>query len=177
MNDMTNNLGAEIGLDDEFTVEESSYPLLEPGDYPFTVLSFQRKRFNGSAKMCACTIVELKVQVQDVTIDHGLFLNTKMIGRLSEFFVSIGQARYGQKFRPNWQAVPGSRGMCKVGVRKWKGNDGTEHESNTISAFYPAAQPGQPTAVPTHQQPQASWQQQSMSGYPQSVSPWQSGKF
>lgn len=197
MNDMTNsNLGSEIGLDDEILAAEDSYPTLEPGDYPFTVLTYQRKRFNGSPKMCACTIVELQLQVQDVNISHGLFLNTKMIGKLSEFFVSIGQAHYGQKFRPNWQAVPGARGMCKVGIRKWTGNDGAEHESNTIAAFYPpaagqpwpaasnqsSAQAGwqPPAAVPQPAQaPQAApgWQQQKMDGYASNASPWAPGKF
>lgn len=174
MSDMANNLGVEIGLDDEILAEESGYPILEPGDYPFTVLSFQRKRFNGSAKMSACTIVELSLQVQDVTIDHGLFLNTKMIGKLSEFFVAIGQASYGQKFRPNWQAVPGSSGMCKVGIRKWKGNDGVERESNTVTAFYPKSQQSSNASQPV--QP-SSWQQQRMEGYPTNASPWAPGKF
>lgn len=178
MNDMTNsNLGSEIGLDDEILAAEDSYPTLEPGDYPFTVLTYQRKRFNGSAKMCACTIVELQLQVQDVTISHGLFLNTKMIGKLSEFFVSIGQAHYGQKFRPNWQAVPGARGMCKVGIRKWTGNDGAEHESNTIAAFYPPTTGQSRPAATTPSSAQSGWQQQKMDGYASNASPWAPGKF
>ena len=38
--------------------------------------------------------------------------------------------------RMNWGAVPGSTGVCHVGVRKWTGNDGKERESNEITEFY-----------------------------------------
>ena len=38
----------------------------------------------------------------------------------------------------NWGAVPGSTGVCHVGVRKWTGNDGKEREGNEINEFYGA---------------------------------------
>lgn len=202
-----NDLGAAIGWDDELTAEEASFALLEPGDYPFVVESVARKQFDGSAKMAPCFIEELSLNIQGFTIEHALFLNTKFLPRISEFFVAIGQARYGQKFRPNWTGLVGARGMCKVGYRTWTGKDGTERKANKVLTFYPptadampataptAPGAGQAAAMPGWNQPQSApaasgaapvppaqptWQQArqtTMPGYPQSASPWQPGSF
>ena len=193
-----NDLGTAIGWDDEITAEEDSFELLEPGDYPFVVESVTRKQFDGSAKMSPCFIEELSLNIQGFSIAHALFLNTKCLSKISEFFVAIGQARYGQKFRPNWTGLVGARGMCKVGYRTWTGKDGTERKSNTVLAFYPpdASMPvpapiapvaGQTAAQPVWNQPQnpapvqpaqPNWQQQTtLAEYPQGVSPWQPGSF
>lgn len=193
-----NDLGTAIGWDDEITAEEDSFELLEPGDYPFVVESVTRKQFDGSAKMSPCFIEELSLNIQGFSIAHALFLNTKFLSKISEFFVAIGQARYGQKFRPNWTGLVGARGMCKVGYRTWTGKDGTERKSNTVLAFYPpdksmsapmptAPVAGQTAAQPVWNQPQnpapvqpaqPNWQQQTtLAGYPQGVSPWQPGSF
>ena len=111
-----NDLGAAIGWDDELTAEEASFALLEPGDYPFVVESVARKQFDGSAKMAPCFIEELSLNIQGFTIEHALFLNTKFLSRISEFFVAIGQAQYGQKFRPNWTGLVGRKGDMQGGL-------------------------------------------------------------
>ena len=36
----------------------------------------------------------------------------------------------------NWNAVIGSRGRCKVGVRHWKNQNGEDMQSNEIKRFY-----------------------------------------
>lgn len=180
-----NDLGTAIGWDDELTAEEASFELLEPGDYPFVVEAVARKQFDGSAKMAPCFIEELSLRIQNVTVEHALFLNTKFLPRISEFFVAIGQAQYGQKFRPNWMGLVGARGMCKVGYRTWTGRDGTERKSNRVLAFYPpdrsmpAPQSAAPIpAAPAAQPAQPTWQQQtSMPGFQQGMSPWQPGNF
>lgn len=41
----------------------------------------------------------------------------------------------------NWTAVKGKVGRCKVGIRKWTKNDGTEAQSNEINRFYEPANP------------------------------------
>ena len=166
------NLGAEIGWDDEIS-QESNFVLLEPGDYDFTVTSFERKRFGGSDKMCACNQAVLHIDVGEATIFDNLFMNKKAEWRISQFFAAIGQKQKGVPFVPNWNAVPGSSGRCKVGVRTWTGNDGEERKNNEIKEFY-APDPG-----PTTQQPaQPSYQQQTMGSYPSGhPGPWQAGKF
>ena len=109
--------GEALGWDDEISDEGGEYPVLEAGDYNFTVESFQRKRFNGSEKMCACNQVVLKLRIdcpEGVTVEDNLFLNRKTEWKVSQFFIAIGQKQPGVPLRPNWDALPGSRGRCKL---------------------------------------------------------------
>lgn len=170
-NDNFNNaLGAEIGWDDEIA-EESQFTLLDEGDYDFTVTSFERARFAGSAKMCACNQIILHLDVDGVILHENLFMNKKTEWKLSQFLIAIGMKQKGVPCKINWNAINGARGRCKVGIRKWTGNDGSERESNEIKTFYEPA-PG--AASP--QQP--SYQRQSMTGYQNNAQPqWQAGKF
>ena len=74
--------------------------------------------------------------------------------------------------RMNWGAVPGSSGMCRVGVRKWTGNDGKERESNEITEFY------DPESAPEFKPPAAQGSDQQWAELPQGTpTPWSSGNF
>lgn len=52
MND--NILDQELGWEDEIENEGSPRRVLEPGEYPFTVLGFERARYAGSEKVAPC---------------------------------------------------------------------------------------------------------------------------
>lgn len=170
------DMGAEIGWEDEIS-QESNFVLVEPGDYDFTVTTFERKRFGGSNKMCACNQAVLHIDVGDATILDNLFMNKKAEWRISQFFTAIGQKQKGVSFIPNWNAVPGSRGRCKVGVRIWKGDDGAERKNNEIKEYYA------PDAYELHKQAtQSTDQQTTMGGYSNQTAVnrpghWQPGKF
>jgi len=151
------NMGAEIGWDDEIA-EESSFVLLEPGDYPFTVTGFERKRFGGSVKMCACNMAELQIDVGATTVRDKLFLNKKTEWRLSQFFTAIGQKEKGVPFVPNWSAVPGSTGVCKVGMYTWKNDDGEEKKYNEIKEYYAPDNAPKTTQQTSASKPQGGWQ-------------------
>ena len=135
-----------LGWDDEIE-KDSEFILLPEGDYDFTVESFERGHHDGSEKIPSCpkAILKIRIEVEEGTayITHNLFLHTKTEGLLSAFFTGIGQKQKGEKIRPNWQTVPGSAGRCKVGIRSWKGNDGSDRQSNQITRFYPKEPPRQ----------------------------------
>ena len=119
---------------------DSSFTLLEEGEYDFTVVGFERARFAGSAKLPPCPQANLKLQIvapngSTVTIDHALFLHTKTEGFLCAFFTSIGQRKHGEKLQMNWGKVIGSCGRCEVYIDKWTGRDGAEMKSNKIRKF------------------------------------------
>jgi hypothetical protein len=173
------NMGQEIGWDDEIS-QEDSRSILPSGDYDFTVDHFVRQRFNGSAKMCACNYAELHLTVDGVDIVDNLYLNSKAEWRISQFFLSIGQKKKGEPFRPNWNAIPGARGRLKLGVRTWKGRDGEDHQSNEVKEFYESTEPANPFPYQAQSQPsQPVYQQQRMDAYPapKNPSPWGNGKF
>ncbi len=61
MNETT--MERELGWEDEIENEGSPRRVLEVGEYPFTVESFERARFAGSEKVPPCpqTIVHLRI--------------------------------------------------------------------------------------------------------------------
>ncbi len=110
---------------------ESSFVLLPEGEYPFTVISFERKYHNGSEKLPACPKAELKIEIDGGEngksfVTHNLFVSRKTEGLLCEFFTAIGMKKHGEPVRMNWQAVPGASGRCKIGVRTYNGNEYNE---------------------------------------------------
>lgn len=125
---------------DEIIENDSSFTLLPEGDYDFEVIKFERGRFEGSAKMCACPMAIFSIKcsnnVESSTITHNLMLNKKLEWKLCEFFTSIGDRKHGEQLRPNWGSTLGKKGRCKVGIREWTNNNGETKKSNEITKFY-----------------------------------------
>lgn len=139
-------LERELGWDDEIEKDGGDFILLPEGDYDFVVDGFERARHPGSAKLPPCNKAIIKIKIEseegEVIINHNLFLHTKTEGMISAFFTSIGQKKSGERIKMNWSAVPGAKGRCKVGVRKWTNDAGEERQSNEIKKFYPKESKG-----------------------------------
>lgn len=137
---MENTYDRELSWDDEIEHDGESFTLLPEGDYAFRVLSFERARHLGSAKLPPCNKAEMKIQLESpegkAVVTHNLFLHTKTEGLLCAFFTSIGQRKHGERLRMNWGAVVGSSGRCKVSIYTYTGKDGKEHKVNQIDRFY-----------------------------------------
>lgn len=102
----------------------------------------QRGRFPGSDKMCACNTAELTLVIVDNDgKEHQVFeslkLNSKMEWLLSQFFLCIGQKKKGEALRPNWNAVPGSRGMAEITVNEYKDKNGNAKKNNRSANTLP----------------------------------------
>ncbi|MBQ8360226.1 MAG: DUF669 domain-containing protein [Oscillospiraceae bacterium] len=141
MSDFVDN-GYELGWDAEIENEGSEFVVVEPGDYDFTVINFERGRFQGSTKMPPCNQAKLTIRLDlpegACEIKHNLFLQSKTEWKLCEFFTAIGQRQSGQRVVMNWNAVVGSRGRCKVSKRSFVSNkDGKTLWANDIDKFYP----------------------------------------
>lgn len=119
---------------------DSSFTLLAEGDYEFTVEKFERARHGGSAKLPPCNKAVMTLRVgdpfgQSTTITHNLFLHSKCEGLLSEFFVSVGMRKRGEKFNMDFPGSIGRHGMCHVVIDTYTGRDGDERKSNKITKF------------------------------------------
>lgn len=130
----------EFNWDDIIENDGGEYILLPEGDYDFKVLSFERERHQGSAKLPPCNKAVLNIEVTSpqgkTTIRHNLFLHSKCEGLLCAFFSSIGQRKRGEKLQMNWNSVTGATGKCKVKIHTWTKDDGSQGQSNEISKFY-----------------------------------------
>jgi len=137
---MADNIERELGWDDEIEKDSGEFILLPKGDYNFTVTAFERGRHEGSDKLPPCNkaIISLEIESPEgtVTIRHNLFLHTKTEGMVSAFLVGIGQKKHGERVKPKWAAIVGSKGRAKIDVHKWTGNDGDEKSGNQVKKFY-----------------------------------------
>lgn len=159
---------AEMGWDDDIAAsEEPQHITLPQGDYPFEVIKFERDHFSGSAKMSPCkkAVYTLRITAPDgrqTTLRHQLFVHKDRIQGITAFFVSLGMAKWGESFRPNWNGAVGGRGVCKLGVREYNGNP-----YNEVKLFYsPEKAPKIPQSQPTAYQPQQPYQPPQQSGDP-----------
>ena len=135
--DYNTNIEREFGWDDTIQ-KENEFVLLPAGDYEFEVEKFERARYNGGEKFPPCNMAKLTIKVfasdgRVASIIHSLVLHSRTEGKLSEFFAGIGQKKKDEPLRMNWNLVPGSRGRCKVGIKKYNDN-----EYNEIKKFYPS---------------------------------------
>lgn len=146
-----NDPGRELGWEDEIENEGSPRVVLEPGEYPFTVQSFERARFAGSEKVPPCpqAIVHLQISAPEgpVPMNVNLFLHTCFEWKLCQFFTSLGLRQHGEKLRMNWAAVAGRSGRCKITKRTYKDRNGTDREANNVDEFLdPIGAPSAPPA-------------------------------
>lgn len=136
---MSEIMERELNWDDTIEKDSGDFIQLPPGDYDFTIESFERGRHNGSEKLPPCNKAILKLRIEtpegSTVITHSLFLHTKTEGLLSAFFASIGQKKKGEKLKMNWNAVIGSTGRAKVTLDSDR-ND-PEKKYNHIDKFYP----------------------------------------
>lgn len=126
------NTGSALGWDERIDNpnEGTGFVLLPEGVYSFTVAKFERGRFDGSEKMCACpkAILTLHIETEDgaVPLKKDLFLNKKCEGILCAFFTCIGLRKHGEPLVMAWNRVVGCTGRIKLGIKKGDNKDFNE---------------------------------------------------
>jgi len=137
-----NNAPSGGALDWDSEIEgKGDFELIPEGDYWFKVQKVDRGWFNGSEKMCPCNqaIVTFEIMVNGEirTLKENFLLHERMIWKTANLYASIGLiTQEGEKVRMNWGTVPNRTGICHIGFRKYKGNDGQEHQTNEFKKFY-----------------------------------------
>lgn len=142
---MNEEMGREIGWDDQIENEGQDFEPLPDGEYEFTVASMERGRFPGSDRMSACNSASLDLLIKDTDgkekhVFDTLYLNSKAEWRLSQFFLCIGQKKKGETLKPNWNTVPGSTGRVKVYIDEYTDKKtGKPRRNNKVSEYLPYA--------------------------------------
>lgn len=114
--------------------------LLPEGDYIFEVVGAERGHFSGSAKLPACNMINLTLQVKTETgstqIRCNLILHRSLEWKLSSFFCCVGLKKKGQPFAMDWSRVPGTHGRARIKQRTFTGKDGRKRTVNDVDKFY-----------------------------------------
>jgi len=159
---MANEINRELGWDDEVS-QESTFTLLEEGDYQFCLINMERGRHTGSKNLPACNKAILDIAILDrdgnklTMIRHNLFLHSSVEGMISSFFLATGAKKHGEPLNisKGFQESYGRTGWCHVYVDKWTGDDGKIRESNKIKYFIaPENAPKAAPAAASTPQPQ-----------------------
>ena len=129
--------------------DRQEFVLLEPGDYAFTVVGFERARFEGNAKAPECNMAKLTLECtgadgSTAQIRDTLFLTSRNEWRLCQFFTAIGQRQHGERIVPAWNKVLGSSGMVKIGYDERNKNDDGSPKYNRVQAYLEPASAVQP---------------------------------
>lgn len=119
-----------LGWDDEATVSDDAYVLLDPGEYVYEVTDFKRQRFNGSAKMPACPMAVLTLSVANSAGDKGrvqarFYLTKRQMWKMTQFFKSCElispSTPSGTTYRMPWDSVIGATGRVVLSTREYNG--------------------------------------------------------
>lgn len=132
-----NQAEREFGWDDTIQQDSEDFVLLPEGLYNFVVKGFERGRHmpnpQNPGKLPACNKATVSIAIEaaegSTVLKHNLFLHSSTEGMLSAFFAAIGQKKKGEPLKMNWQTIVGARGVCKVGIRTYNGNQYNEVKS------------------------------------------------
>lgn len=137
-----NNENEFIGWGDSFVAEGNTFKLFEPGEYPFVVMGYERKIYDGNSDKipngAPFAEIELEFTGPEGTtrVTERLFMMKKWQWKLTQFFTGIGQAPVvGQAFTPNWNKVVGSRGTASLKINKYTKRDGSEGKNNQVDKY------------------------------------------
>ena len=149
------NPGPDDGcLDWDAVIEDDGqeFITLPEGEYLFEVVSFERGRFPGSAKLPPCNKAALTLQVTTpegrARIRTDLILYRSLEWKLSSFFRCIGQKRKGERVVMDWNGIIGARGRARIKPRTYTGSDGREHTVNDVDRFLPYDESKMPILEP-----------------------------
>lgn len=135
----------EYSWDDEILNESGEFTLLPDGDYDFTIKKVERARHGGSDKIPPCNMAKITFIIwgaEDKTeITENFYLCNKFEWKLSALFLAIGMKKHGEPLKMNWNAVPESKGKCRVCIDTYykKDDDRTkppQNKSNKIKKLY-----------------------------------------
>ncbi|MBQ3460325.1 MAG: hypothetical protein IJH14_06610 [Solobacterium sp.] len=154
---------------------DKGYVLLPEGDYSFTVVNLETKRYQpgpkSTGKIGPCKQIVLKLRVinpedgEQVDLDHNLFMwnSRACTGMIAQFYDSIGNHRKGEPLTFDWrpEVIIGKTGYLKVNHRIHQDDRNKpvdeQRRYNNIQRLYPKdSVPA--SAVPNAQNNTPAWQ-------------------
>jgi len=131
---MTNVQDNVLDWDSEITAEETTFVLLEDGEYDFTVKDFKRAKARSGNNMAKLTLEVTDGKASTIITDH-LVLTESMVWKLASFFGAIGLVKKNDTFKMNWDNVMFKTGRCVVKIEEYTKQDGSIGKINKIDKY------------------------------------------
>lgn len=128
--------------DEEVQTSDSGFYVFPEGDYDFKVVDFERGRVK-SGKNAGANQAIYTLRISDTSGNSSeeryfIPLVDSLRWKATKFFKSVGAIAAdqpsGETVRFPWGEVVGMSGRCHVKPRDWTGDDGTERQSNEVTA-------------------------------------------
>lgn len=128
---------------DDVIINESTFTLIDEGDYNFRVTKVERGHHDGgSAKLPPCPKVTLTLAILNedgrelTTLTHTICLHSSVEGLISSFFLSVGLKKHGEPVRlSEFNKAAGKTGRCHVFIDEWTNGKGEDKKNNKIKYF------------------------------------------
>jgi hypothetical protein len=99
------------------TTEQTEFKKLEPGIYPFTVVDFEKGRWEGENP---CNTAGFHVKVHGRTIRDLYFLTQSSVHKLQKTLKALGRLDTTKSLLQNCEGAVGVCGECKVDIEPSK---------------------------------------------------------
>lgn len=138
-----------LDFDSEFTADgtQPEFKPLPKGTYPFVVEDVERafvQSPDSKYYKCpmACVTFRINGRSEDgedmeITRKENFMLHKKFLWKISQLFISVGLAKQGENFRPDWGALVTRCGQCEVSVSEYTKKDGSKGHGNQIDKYLP----------------------------------------
>ena len=136
-----------LSFDDEFTADgtQPEFKPLAKGTYPFVVEGVERTFVQSAdSKYYNCPMASVTFRISgkdedgndtEITRTENFMLHRKFLWKISQLFISVGLARQGEQFRPDWSALVTRGGQCEVSITKYQRKNGKEGRGNQIDRY------------------------------------------
>lgn len=133
---------AGYGWDEDVQTSDGGFYAFPEGDYDFKVVDFERGRVktgkNAGANQAIYTLRVTDTAGNSSEERYFIPLVESLRWKATKFFKSVGaipvDTPSGETVRFPWGEVVGMSGRCHVKPRAWTGDDGTERQSNDVTA-------------------------------------------
>lgn len=120
--------------------DEGQFIDLKDGTYPFTVKSVSKEvktTRTGQEIPVVNVILSVNGGEQGITpLKHSFWLTKKNMWNISDFFISIGAMKSGEKgFRMHWDDLFGKEGFAELNHREYDKKDGTKGTILNVKRF------------------------------------------
>lgn len=135
-------MSEELGWNDQIEQDNGEFTVIPAGDYDYTIIKFERKRFEAKGKVEECNMAVITAQINKAgeecgVVSENFFMLKRFEWKLSQLFRSIGQKKHGEPLIMDWTKVEGATGRCKITTRKYKKSDNSDGESNNVEFLDP----------------------------------------